>query len=69
MEQSDLKPKDLTPMIGNLNRVYEILGYKCVLTLPMIRRLHRDLHIPAQSLTSETVVKAKSRFSKLEKIH
>jgi HTH-type transcriptional regulator/antitoxin HigA len=50
MEQSDLKPKDLTPMIGNLNRVYEILGHKRMLTLPMIRRLNRDLHIPAQSL-------------------
>ena len=55
MEQSDLKPRDLMPMIGNLNRVYEILGHKRALTLPMIRRLHRDLHIPAQSLIGETV--------------
>jgi len=30
MEQSNLKPRDLTPMIGNLNRVYEILSHKRV---------------------------------------
>lgn len=53
MEQSGLKPKDLKPMIGNINRVYEILGHKRTLTLPMIRRLNRDLHIPAQSLIGE----------------
>jgi antitoxin component HigA of HigAB toxin-antitoxin module len=28
MEQSGLKAKDLVPMIGNMNRVYEILGRK-----------------------------------------
>jgi HTH-type transcriptional regulator/antitoxin HigA len=55
MEQSNLKPRDLTPMIGNLNRVYEILSHKRALTLPMIRRLHQELHIPAQSLIGETV--------------
>jgi HTH-type transcriptional regulator/antitoxin HigA len=53
MEQSDLKPKDLAPMIGNMNRVYEILGHKRPLTLRMIRRLNRELHIPAQSLIGE----------------
>lgn len=55
MEQSDLKPKDLMPMIGNMNRVYEILSHKRTLTLRMIRRLNRDLHIPAQSLIGEIV--------------
>ena len=55
MEQSNLRPRDLTPMIGNLNRVYEILAHKRALTLPMIRRLHQELHIPAQSLIGETV--------------
>jgi HTH-type transcriptional regulator/antitoxin HigA len=55
MEQSNLKPRDLTPMIGNLNRVYEILSHKRALTLPMIRRLHQELRIPAQSLIGETV--------------
>jgi HTH-type transcriptional regulator / antitoxin HigA len=57
MDQSDLKAKDLAPMIGNMNRVYEILGYKRPLTLRMIRRLNRDLHIPAQSLIGEVAEK------------
>jgi HTH-type transcriptional regulator/antitoxin HigA len=50
MEQSGLTPKDLVPMIGRLNRVYEILNRKRPLTLPMIRNLHDQLGIPAESL-------------------
>lgn len=50
MEQKGLTPKDLEPMIGRLNRVYEILGGKRPLTLPMIRRLHEALGIPAEAL-------------------
>lgn len=50
MEQSGLTPKDLVPMIGRLNRVYEILNRKRPLTLPMIRNLHAQLGIPAESL-------------------
>ena len=50
MEQSGLGPKDLVPMIGQLNRVYEVLARKRPLTLQMIRRLHCELGIPAESL-------------------
>jgi HTH-type transcriptional regulator / antitoxin HigA len=50
MEQGGLTPKDLEPMIGRLNRVYEILNRKRALTLPMIWRLHSELGIPADSL-------------------
>lgn len=50
MEQRGLTPKDLEPMIGKTNRVYEILSRKRPLTLKMIWRLHRDLNIPAESL-------------------
>ena len=50
MEQANLKPKDLKPMIGELNRVYEVLSKKRRLTLSMIRRLHTGLGIPAESL-------------------
>jgi len=50
MEQSGLVPKDLVPMIGQINRVYEVLNRTRPLTLPMIRRLHQDLRIPAESL-------------------
>jgi HTH-type transcriptional regulator/antitoxin HigA len=50
MERKGLTPKDLEPMIGRLNRVYEILSGKRPLTLPMIRRLHETLGIPAEAL-------------------
>jgi HTH-type transcriptional regulator / antitoxin HigA len=50
MEQSDLTAKDLVPMIGRLNRVYEVLNRKRSLTLAMIWKLHTGLGIPAESL-------------------
>lgn len=50
MDQLGLTPKDLQPMIGRLNRVYEILNRKRPLTLAMIWRLHRELGVPAESL-------------------
>jgi HTH-type transcriptional regulator/antitoxin HigA len=53
MEQSGLSPKDLVPMIGQLNRVYEVLGRKRALTLKMVWRLHRELGIPAESLIKQ----------------
>ena len=53
MEQSGLTPKDLVPMIGQLNRVYEVLNRKRPLTLQMIRRLHGGLGIPAESLIKQ----------------
>ena len=50
MEQAGLTPKDLVPMIGRLNRVYEILNRKRPLTLNMIWKLHQKLGIPAECL-------------------
>ena len=50
MEQKGLSVKDLEPMIGKSNRVYEVLTHKRSLTLKMIRRLHEQLGIPAESL-------------------
>ena len=50
MEQKDLTVKDLEPMIGRSNRVYEILNRKRSLSLKMIWRLHQKLGIPAESL-------------------
>jgi len=50
MEQGGLTVKDLVPSIGQPNRVYEVLNRKCGLTLEMIRNLHRNLGIPAESL-------------------
>lgn len=50
MDQQGLKPKDLEPMIGQRNRVYEILNRKRPLTMAMVWRLHKGLGIPAESL-------------------
>jgi HTH-type transcriptional regulator/antitoxin HigA len=56
MEQSGLTPKDLQPMIGRLNRVYEVLNRKRPLTLPMIWKLHQGLGIPAENLIRPAAV-------------
>jgi HTH-type transcriptional regulator / antitoxin HigA len=56
MEQSGLSVKDLEPIIGKSNRVYEILNRKRPLTLAMIRRLHQSLGIPAEVLIAEAVI-------------
>ena len=50
MESKRLSVKDLEPMIGRSNRVYEILGRKRLLTLKMIWALHKRLGIPAECL-------------------
>jgi HTH-type transcriptional regulator / antitoxin HigA len=50
MEQQGLGPRDLVPMIGQLNRVYEVLARRRPLTLAMVWRLHVQLGIPAASL-------------------
>jgi HTH-type transcriptional regulator/antitoxin HigA len=55
MERQGLTVKDLEPMIGKSNRVYEILNYKRSLTLKMIWRLHQGLGIPAESLIKPPV--------------
>lgn len=57
MEQSGLSVKDLEPLIGKSNRVYEVLTRKRPLTLAMIRRLHHSLGIPAEVLIAETVTR------------
>ena len=54
MEQQGLTPKDLKPMIGGLNRVYEVLARTRPLSINMVRRLHTGLGIPAETLIRET---------------
>lgn len=53
MERKGLSAKDLEPMIGKRNRVYEILNRKRPLTLKMVWRLHEMLGIPAESLIKQ----------------
>ena len=43
MEQRGLSVKDLVPMIGAPNRIYEVLNRKRPLSLKMIWRLHKHL--------------------------
>ena len=50
MEQQGLTRKDLEPLLGHRGRVSEILSGKRSLTLTMIRRLNKELHIPAEVL-------------------
>lgn len=58
MERKGLTVKDLEPMIGKSNRVYEILNHKRSLTLKMIWKLHEGLGIPAESLIKPPQVPA-----------
>lgn len=53
MEQQGLKPKHLEPVIGRMNRVYEVLARRRPLTLRMIEGLHRRFGIPAESLIKQ----------------
>ncbi len=53
IEQGGLSVKDLEPMIGRSNRVYEVLSRSRPLTLGMIRRLHKGLGIPAEVLIAD----------------
>lgn len=50
MEQQGLTRKDLEPILGSRARVSEILNRKRSLSLDMIRSLHKNLHIPLESL-------------------
>jgi len=54
MEQRGLTRSDLEKVLGSRSRVSEILNRKRPLTLEMIRRLHRQLGIPAESLIRPT---------------
>ena len=61
MDQQGLTIKDLEPLIGRSNRVYEILNRKRSLTLAMIQKLHDNLGIPAECLLKQTVPPIRTR--------
>ncbi len=50
IDQQGLSVKDISPAMGQVNRVYEILNGKRQLTLPRIRKLHQMFDIPAALL-------------------
>lgn len=53
MEQQGLTPRDLEAYIGSSGRVSEVLSRKRGLSLNMMRRLHKGLHIPYESLMND----------------
>lgn len=53
MEDLGLRQKDLVKIMGSPSKVSEVLNRKRRLSLPMIRALHRHLHIPAGVLLQE----------------
>jgi len=63
MDQAGLSVKDLEPLIGQPNRVYEVLNYKRPLTLRMIRNIHQRLGISAQILIADRPMLTKSRVA------
>lgn len=50
MEQLDYKAKDLADVIGFRSRVTEILNKKRKLSLDMIRKINKQMHIPTDVL-------------------
>ena len=53
MEQMGMKQKDLAEVVGFKSRVSEILNKKRKLTLDMVRKLNKTLHIPAEVLVQD----------------
>ncbi len=56
MEQMDLTPRDLVPLIGSRSKVSEVLSGKRPLTLSMVRALHKGLGVPAKALLQEQLL-------------
>ena len=52
-EQLGLTRKDLEKSIGSRSRVSEVLNRKRTLTLAMIKKLNRNLNIPAEVLIQD----------------
>jgi|SRR5882724_13210586 len=55
LEQQGQTRKVLEPILGTRARVSEVLNGRRKLTLPMIRALNRELHIPFDVLVAEAV--------------
>lgn len=53
MEQLNYKPKDFAKVIGFRSRVSEILSKKRKLSLDMIRKINKEMHISTDVLVQE----------------
>ncbi len=59
LEQQGKSRKELEPLLGTRARVSEVLTGKRALSLVMIRSLHRELHIPLETLVAATAPDAR----------
>jgi HTH-type transcriptional regulator / antitoxin HigA len=50
LEQEGKTTGDLAKLLGGRNRVSEVMNRKRRLSVAMMRRLHKELHVPAESL-------------------
>lgn len=57
MEQQNLTRKDLDGILGSRTRVAEVLNRRRGLSINMIRRLHKELGIPAEVLIRSSRLK------------
>jgi len=57
MEQQNLTRKDLEGILGTRTRVAEVLNRRRGLSINMIRRLHKELGIPAEVLIRSSRLK------------
>jgi HTH-type transcriptional regulator/antitoxin HigA len=56
MEQMNLTPRDLVPLVGSRSKVSEVLSRKRPLTFSMARALHKGLGVPAKALLQEPLL-------------
>ena len=57
MEQEGLSRADLEPYVGSRARVSEVLNHNRSLSIEMIRKLHKGLEIPLESLIQPMRIK------------
>ncbi len=53
MDQLGITRTDLARVLGSRSRATEILSGKRKLTIPMMKRLHRELGVPAEALLAD----------------
>jgi HTH-type transcriptional regulator/antitoxin HigA len=63
MDQQELTPADMSPYLGSVRTVREVLSGRRPLSLPMIRRLVNDLEIPADVFLRDPAKPPRTRKS------
>lgn len=66
MDQAELSPRDLIPVLGSRSKVSEVLSGKRPLTLQMARALHANLGIPADVLLQQPGRELRSALEGIE---